>query len=117
LTPMALDAARQACAQAGLPDMTRAEDPGSPTALARRVGLLLGTGGGGIDFTLDQAQKTHAGGRPSLWSITNATHGNLAGELSIALGLRGPSLCVSTGCASSSDAIGCAMELLRSSSP
>src|SRR5690606_35821636 len=57
------------------------------------------------------------GGRASLWTLTNATHGNLAGELSIRLGLRGPSWCVSTGCASSSDAIGMAMETLRSSSP
>jgi 3-oxoacyl-[acyl-carrier-protein] synthase II len=114
MVPMALQAAREACAAARLPDFARDESlvPG-----ARRVGLILGTGGGGIDFTLDQAAKTTSGGRPSLWSITNATHGNLAGELSIHLGLRGPNLCVSDGCASSSDAIGLAMELLRSSNP
>ncbi len=114
LLPMALLAAREACAQAGLPNFARDE---SLLHAARRVGLVLGTGGGGIDFTLDQAAKTVAKGKPSLWSITNATHGNLAGELSIHLGLRGPSLCVSDGCASSSDAIGIAMELLRSANP
>ncbi len=114
LVPMGLLAAREACAMAGLPDLAADE---SLIPAARRVGLVLGTGGGGIDFTLEQAGKTREGGRPSLWSLTNATHGNLAGELSILLGLRGPSLCVSTGCASSSDAIGVAMELLRSENP
>lgn len=85
-----------------------------PVEDARQIGLILGTGGGGIDFTLMQADIVHAqGGRASLWTITNATHGNLAGELSIQLGFRGPSLCMSTGCASSSDAAGMALELLR----
>jgi 3-oxoacyl-[acyl-carrier-protein] synthase II len=114
LVPMGLLAAREACAMAGFPDFAADE---SHIEDARRVGLVLGTGGGGIDFTLEQAGKTAAGGRPSLWSLTNATHGNLAGELSIHLGLRGPSLCVSTGCASSSDAIGMATEILRSLNP
>lgn len=108
--PLALSAARQALSRAGLA-------VGEPAGAgeARRVGLVLGTGAGGIDFTLDQAEAVMArGGRGSLWTITNATHGNLAGELSIRLGLRGPSLCVSTGCASSSDAAGLALEMLRS---
>ena len=115
LVHLALAAAREACRHARLPDFA-GDDP-ALLAASRRVGLILGTGGGGIDFTLDQASRARQNARPSLWSITNATHGNLAGELSIRLGLRGPSLCVSTGCASSSDAIGLAMELLRSSNP
>lgn len=109
LIPMALAAAKEACAMAGLQTGTDL-----PVEDARQIGLILGTGGGGIDFTLMQADIVHAqGGRASLWTITNATHGNLAGELSIQLGFRGPSLCVSTGCASSSDAAGMALELLR----
>ncbi|MCB9844863.1 MAG: beta-ketoacyl-[acyl-carrier-protein] synthase family protein [Phycisphaeraceae bacterium] len=109
LTPMALAAAREAIARAGLDEIR-------PSA-SERTGLILGTGGGGIDFTLAQARAATAGDRPSLWSVTNATHGNLAGELSIRLGLRGPSLCVSTGCASSSDAFGLAMGMLRAQGP
>jgi 3-oxoacyl-[acyl-carrier-protein] synthase II len=105
LVPMALAAAREALTRAGLVDLD--EDS------SRRVGLILGTGGGGIDFTLDQASNVHTGRPPSLWTITNATHGNLAGELSIRLGLRGASLCVSDGCASSSDAVGMALSQLR----
>lgn len=105
LLPMALAAAREALGGSGL--------LGLDEAGSRRVGLILGTGGGGIDFTLDQAANVHGGRPPSLWTITNATHGNLAGELSIRLGLRGPSLCVSDGCASSIDALGLALTQLR----
>jgi len=113
LVPMAVAAAREAMAQAGIPFGDALDHERS-----REIGVILGTGAGGIDFTLEQSEGYHARGiRPSLWTITNATHGNLAGELSIRLGLRGPSLCVSTGCASSSDAIGVAMDLLRSDRP
>ncbi|MEM8834984.1 MAG: beta-ketoacyl-[acyl-carrier-protein] synthase family protein [Planctomycetota bacterium] len=117
LIPMALAAAHEALDHARLDLHASQED------VARSCALLLGTGGGGIDFTLDQAQTAYAEGadrlrkQPSLWTITNATHGNLSGELSIRLGARGPSLCVSTGCASSSDAIAHARDLLLSDRP
>lgn len=133
LIPMAVAAAREAMTQAGLqfPNAAHAHaalyaadhlsesaaDTSHDLEPTRQIGLILGTGGGGIDFTLTQAAAFHAGERTSLWTITNATHGNLAGELSITLGLRGPSLCVSTGCASSSDAVGIAMDQLRSDRP
>lgn len=115
LVPMALAACREALHHARL--RIEAEAAGRPRLT---VGLILGTGAGGIDFTLDQAIAGYTPGsarQPSLWTITNATHGNLAGELSIRLGLPGPSLCTSTGCASSSDAIGLSMEMLRSGRP
>jgi len=116
LVPLALAACREALGMAGL---VRGEGVGvgvRPEA-SRRVGVILGTGGGGIDFTLDQAGAMNHGKRPSVWSITNATHGNLAGELSIRLGCKGPSMCISTGCASSSDALGLAMDQLRAGRP
>lgn len=118
LLPMALAAAREAMS------MSR----GDADVSFAPAGLILGTGAGGIDFTLDQAKHAYESdqvigsadgtrGGISIWTITNATHGNLSGELSIRLGLHGPSWCISTGCASSSDAIGMAMETLRSSRP
>ena len=110
---MALAAAREALEAADLTDEEGAVAP----QLANRLGLVLGTGGGGIDFTLAQAAAAERGERPSMWSLTNATHGNLAGELSIHLGIRGPSLCLSTGCASASDAAGYALEQLRGDRP
>lgn len=117
LIPMALTAAREACAQAGL--LVAGDSPILDDSVIdpRQVAVILGTGAGGIDFTLDQADAGHNGRRISLWTITNATHGNLAGELSIRLGAKGPSLCVSTGCASASDAVGMGRDLLMSGRP
>ncbi len=113
--PMALAAAREALAQARLLEPSRSSLVGD--RFSRRYGLILGTGADGIDFTSDQAEEVYArNGRGSLWTITNATHGNLAGELSIRLGLRGPSWCVSTGCASALDALGMAVWRLRAES-
>lgn len=119
--PMALAAVQEAIAHAGLDIPTAHDQPSLDRS--RQIGLVLGTGAGGIDFTLDQAGMAYTGGddrrgrNPSLWTITNATHGNLAGELSIRIGARGPSLCISDGCASASDAFGLALELIRSERP
>ena len=106
VVPLALAAAREAMGQAGL-------EVGDIEA-SRRVGLVLGSGGGGLAFVEGQYEK-HFGGRSggSPFAITGGTHGNLAGELSIALGLRGPSHVISTGCASSTDALGYAKLLIQ----
>ena len=49
----------------------------------------------------------------SLYAIPSSTPGALSSELSMRFGLRGPSLVVTTGCTSSTDAIGTAAMLLR----
>ncbi len=103
--PLALAAAREAMEQAGL-DVADLE-------MSRRAGLVLGTGGGGLAFVEAQYRSWFTEGKGSLFAITGGTHGNLAGELSIALGLRGPSHVVSTGCASSTDALGYGMLLIQ----
>ncbi|MGH7213307.1 MAG: beta-ketoacyl-[acyl-carrier-protein] synthase family protein [Tepidisphaeraceae bacterium] len=107
MVPMAIAASREAMAQAGLviaPDDLDAQ---------RRVGVALGTGGGGLAFVEEQYRAWFTEGTPSLYSITAGTHGNLSSELSIALKLRGPSHVLSTGCTSSTDAIGYATTLVR----
>ena len=107
VVPLALAAAKEAIGQAKL-DVSETES-------SRRVGLVLGSGGGGLAFVEEQYKGLFTGrhgGSP--FAITGGTHGNLAGELSIALGLRGPSHVVSTGCASSTDALGYALMLVRS---
>lgn len=80
---------------------------------ARCLGVVLGTGGGGLAFVEEQYKTFFTQGTGSLYSITAGTHGNLSSELSIALGLRGPSHVLSTGCTSSTDAIGHAMMMIR----
>lgn len=79
----------------------------------RKIGVSLGTGGGGLAFVEDQYRAFFLEGKGSLYSITAGTHGNLSSELSIALHLRGPSHVLSTGCTSSTDALGYAMLLIR----
>jgi 3-oxoacyl-[acyl-carrier-protein] synthase II len=79
----------------------------------RKIGVALGTGGGGLAFVEEQYRTFFTTGTGSLFSITGGTHGNLSSELSIALHLRGPSHVLSTGCTSSTDAIGYAMMLIR----
>ena len=105
VVPLAVAAAREAMAQARL-DVTDVER-------SRRVGLVLGTGGGGLAFVERQYEGYFLGGKASPFAVVGGTHGNLAGELSITLGLRGPSHVLSTGCASSTDALGYARLLVR----
>lgn len=81
--------------------------------LQRQIGVALGTGGGGLAFVEDQYRTLFSTGHASLFSITAGTHGNLSSELSIGLHLRGPSHVLSTGCASSTDALGHAMMMIR----
>ncbi len=107
MVPMALQASREAMAQSGIqpaPDDVESQ---------RQVGVSLGTGGGGLAFVEEQYRTFFTEGTGSLFSITAGTHGNLSSELSIALHLRGPSHVLSTGCTSSTDAIGYAAMLIR----
>jgi 3-oxoacyl-[acyl-carrier-protein] synthase II len=108
MIPMAIQASVEALQQAGwLPAIDDIESQ-------RKMGVSLGTGGGGLAFVEEQYRTFFAEGTGSLYSITAGTHGNLSSELSIALKLRGPSHVLSTGCTSSTDAIGYAAMLIRS---
>lgn len=99
--PLALAAAREAVADASLfpNDMTLEE--------RRSVGVVLGTGGGGLAFTEQQYEYLYIGPRykASVYTIPSSTHGGLSSELSMVFGFRGLSHVVSTGCTSSTDAI------------
>jgi len=100
--PLALAAAREAFADAGI----------SPQDLSieerQQIGVELGTGGGGLPFVEQHYAIWYNGGshsKASVYIIPAATHGTLSSELSMAFGLRGLSHVVSTGCTSSTDAI------------
>ena len=73
----------------------------------RRIGVLLGSGGGGLEFTERQYAHYYRGElkKASVYTIPTSTIGTLSSEVSIAFGLHGPSHVVSTGCTSSTDAI------------
>jgi len=106
---LGIAASREALAQAGLADIAPDD-----VERQRSIGVALGTGGGGLAFVEEQYRLLFTEGKASLYSITAGTHGNLSSELSIALRLRGPSHVLSTGCTSSTDAIGYAAMLVRS---
>lgn len=99
--PLALAAAREALADAKLPTEDLSLD------FRRSVGVVLGTGGGGLAFTEQQYQYWFVGPttKASVYTIPSSTHGGLSSELSMAFGFRGLSHIVSTGCTSSTDAI------------
>lgn len=99
--PLALAAAREAIEDSGLA-------PADFSLEQRRtVGVVLGTGGGGLAFTEQQYSYWYIGptNKASVYTIPASTHGGLSSELSMAFGLRGLSHIVSTGCTSSTDAI------------
>ena len=97
-------AGREAWADAGL----RTGEPGA--------GVIIGTGGGGIDVGERQYEDFFtAGGRHvTPYAIAVGICGMVSSEVSISLGLRGRSHVLSCGCTSSTDAIGYAAALIRS---
>lgn len=99
--PLALVAAREAMSDAGIDTREMSLDE------RRSIGVQIGTGGGGLAFTEKQYSYWYIGPttQASVYTIPSSTHGGLSSEISMALGLRGLSHVVSTGCTSSTDAI------------
>jgi 3-oxoacyl-[acyl-carrier-protein] synthase II len=96
-------AAREAWADAGL----RIAEP--------NAGVLIGSGGGGIELGERQYREffVDGGRRVTPYAIPVSIVGMLSSEISIALQLRGISHVMSTGCTSSTDAVGYAVAQLR----
>jgi len=80
-----------------------------------RIGVILGTGVGGIQTLVDQAHVIVNKGlrRLSPFAITMIMPNGAAGMLAIDYGMQGPSPTVVTACASSNDAIGHALRAIR----
>ena len=96
-------AAREAWHEAGL----RVDEP--------NAGVIIGSGGGGIDVGEAQYRDffTTGGKHVTPYAIAIGICGMVSSEISISLGLRGVSHVLSTGCTSSTDAIGYALAQLR----
>ena len=109
VVPLAVAAADEAVSDAGLnPSQMTLEDQ-------RRVAVLLGSGGGGQEFVEHQYELYYSGRvrQCSVYTIPSATIGTLASEISMYFGFRGFSHLISTGCTSSTDAIGYAVQNIR----
>jgi 3-oxoacyl-[acyl-carrier-protein] synthase II len=105
---LALNATRQALEDAKLNlEMLSLEE-------RRRVGVILGSGGGGLEFTERQYAHWFAGEpkKASVYTISTSTIGGMSSEISMAFRLHGPSHVVSTGCTSSTDALSYACQAI-----
>jgi 3-oxoacyl-[acyl-carrier-protein] synthase II len=105
-TQFALAAALEAFEQAGL----------KPEALDRdRVGVVIGSGIGGISTLLAQVEEMRQRGpeRVSPFLIPMMIADSAPATIAIRLGLRGPNMALATACASGANAIGEAAEMIR----
>ena len=80
-----------------------------------RIGTFVGTGIGGIETMHEQYKKLFDKGpsRISPFFIPMMIGNMAAGQISITLGLRGPSSCVVTACATGSNCIGDAFRVIQ----
>jgi 3-oxoacyl-[acyl-carrier-protein] synthase II len=110
ILPLALAAASEALAQAGLDVASLSLEE------RRRFGVILGSGGGSQEFTEEQYRLFfHQQYRQmSLFCVPTGVMGTFSSDVSIRFGLRGPSQVITTGCTSSTDAIGYSMREIQS---
>ncbi len=108
--PLAIASVQEAVSDAGLDPFAMSRDE------LRQIGVLVGSGGGSQDFTEEQYRLFYTGHlkQCSVYTIPTGTIGTLASEVSMRFGFRGLSHIVSTGCTSSTDAIGYSFRHIRS---
>jgi 3-oxoacyl-[acyl-carrier-protein] synthase II len=107
--PLAIAASAEALSDAALdPESMSLED-------RREIGVMLGTGGGAQEFTEEQYRHYFQGTvkQASLFSIPSGTMGTLSSEVSMRFGFRGFSHVFTTGCTSSTDALGYALRQIQ----
>jgi 3-oxoacyl-[acyl-carrier-protein] synthase II len=107
--PLAIAASTEALADAGIDADALSLDE------RRAMGVVLGTGGGAIEFSerMYHLYYTNQVKKASVYAIASGTIGTLSSEISMRFGLRGLSHVVSTGCASSTDALGYAFRSIK----
>jgi 3-oxoacyl-[acyl-carrier-protein] synthase II len=78
-------------------------------------GVIIGSGGGAPDFLEEQYRLYYSEQlrKLSAYNISSSTIGSLSSEISMYFGFRGPSHVISTGCTSSTDALGYAFNTIR----
>jgi 3-oxoacyl-[acyl-carrier-protein] synthase II len=105
---VAVAAAQEALQSAGLEAPMTLEEK-------RSWGVVLGSGGGTPDFTEQQYRLYFSDQvkKASAYNVSSSTMGTLSSEISLHFDFRGPSHVVSTGCTSSTDAIGYAFNQIR----
>ena len=102
VVPLAIAAVQDCLQDSGLEPQSLTRDE------LREIGVLVGSGGASQEFSEEQYRLYYEGKQKqcSVYVIPTSTPGTLASEISMRFGFRGFSHLVSTGCTSSTDAIG-----------
>ncbi len=106
-TQYALVAAEEAVKMAGIDQLSASE--------RAKIGVVLGTGLGGISTTEEAAETMFRRGvnRVSPFFIPMMLADSIPARISMTYGLQGPNMALATACASAANAIGEAMEMIR----
>ncbi len=109
VAPLAIAAVQEALESADIDVATMTRDD------LRKIGVIVGSGGGSHEFTEEQYRLYHTGHwrQCSVYVVPTSTIGTLASEVSMRFGFRGLSHVISTGCTSSTDAIGYAFRNIQ----
>src|SRR5258708_6306907 len=109
VVPLAVAAVEEALADSGLAPQRMSRDE------LREIGVIVGSGGGSQEFTEEQYRLYYAGHQKqcSVYVIPTSTPGTLASEISMRFGFRGFSHVITTGCTSSTDALGYAFRNIQ----
>jgi len=109
VVPLCLAATTEAVADAGLDMMAMSIEE------KREIGIILGTGGGAQEFSEEQYRLWHSGKEKqvSLFAVPSGTMGTIPSEISMRFGFRGYSHVVTSGCTSSTDALGYAYQHIQ----
>jgi 3-oxoacyl-[acyl-carrier-protein] synthase II len=104
-TQFAMTAAREAWEDSGIEGKVDKDE----------TGVLFATGIGGINSLLASDKVLHAKGpdRVSPFTVPQLMPNASAGQIAMALGLRGPNFCTTTACAASNHALGLAFQAIR----
>jgi 3-oxoacyl-[acyl-carrier-protein] synthase II len=108
VVPLALAATHEALHSAGLAELSLDE--------RRDVHVVIGSGGGGFGFAEEQFARWFGRDERAMspYAISSSIAGMVSSEISITHGFRGRSHTISDGCTSSSDALGYALDMIRS---
>ncbi|HUJ94538.1 MAG TPA: beta-ketoacyl synthase N-terminal-like domain-containing protein, partial [Terriglobales bacterium] len=108
--PLALAAASEALRKAGVDQNALSLEE------KRRFGVILGSGGGSQEFTEEQYRLFfhQEFKKMSLFCVPTGVMGTLSSDVSVRFGLLGASHMVTTGCTSSTDALGYALRQIQS---
>ncbi len=110
--PMAIAAATECLADSGI-------DPAKMSLAEKQdTSVILGTGGGAQEFSEAQYRLWLSGNikQVSIFTIPSGTMGTMSSEVSMRFGFRGFSHVITTGCTSSTDALGYGVEKIRAGS-